>query len=143
MNALKQINSGISTYKKIFNFENQQLDTNYWKGELVQYFIEKNSYSPEHSKLLKELQHISLENINVSFNGSVDVYCYTSNLTDYNFELVEEGVYTDALNSNVTNFIYTRSYILNKLKAEESILPDYEELSELQSLEDTLQKYIC
>ncbi|YCA45509.1 DNA translocase FtsK [Bacillus sp. JZ8] len=137
--ALKQIKPGISLYNKLFNFEAEHLDTNHWKGELVQYFIEKSSYNPEHVELLKDLQHISLDKINVSVDGSVDVYCYTSNLTEYDFEQVENGVYVDTLDSNIKNYIYTRSYILDKLQANELSEPNYEELDELQTLSQALE----
>lgn len=138
--ALKQVKPGISLYNNLFRFGNEQLDTNHWRSELVQYFIEKNSYGPEHAKLLKDLQHISLDKINVSISGSVDVYCYTSNLTEYNFEQLENGVYVDSLDSNIKNYIYTRAYILNTLQADESDMPEYEELAKLESLNETLQQ---
>ena len=68
------------------------------------------------------------------------MYCYTSNLTEYNFEQLEKGVYVDSLDSNIKNYIYTRAYILNTLQADESNMPEYEELAKLESLNETLQK---
>lgn len=137
--ALKQIKSGISLYHNLFNFNNEQLDTDFWRSELIQYFIEKSSYSPEHAQLLKEFQHTDLDNIKVNIHGSVDVYCYTSNLIEYNFNKEEDGVFVDKLDSNIENKIFSRSYILNELKASEEETPNYDDVVSEQSDQDLLK----
>lgn len=137
--ALKQIKTGMSLYNKLFNFEKKQLDSDYWRDELIQYFIERSAYSPENVQLLKEFQHINGDKIKVSIEGRVDVYCYTSNLTEFNFEKVDEGIFVDKLDSNIKNYIYTRAYILEQLKASESEIPAYEELVITESEKEILQ----
>ncbi|GAA1368359.1 FtsK/SpoIIIE domain-containing protein [Peribacillus frigoritolerans] len=128
--ALKQIKSGLSLYEKLFDFTYPKLDTEFWRRELVQYFIEKSSYKPDHIYLLKKLQHINISNITVTMSGSADVYCYTSNLTESNFQSVDEGIYLEKIDSQTDNFIFTRSYILKQLQTTEEVTPEYEELDE-------------
>ncbi|MBR8643846.1 hypothetical protein KEH51_00950 [[Brevibacterium] frigoritolerans] len=128
--ALKQIKSGLSLYEKLFNFTSPKLDTEVWREELVQYFIEKSSYKPDQIYLLKKLQHINLSDITVTMSGSADVYCYTSNLTESSFQRIDEGIYLEKIDSQTDNFIYTRSFILKQLQTNEQITPDYEELDE-------------
>lgn len=137
--ALKQIKTGLSLYKKLFAFSKKQLDTEFWRSELIQYLIEKSSYSPEHVDLLKEFQRVDLSNINITIDGSVDVYCYTSNLTEYNFDKLDEGVYLDQLDSNIRNFIFNRAYILNELRANELNEPNYDELTVEQNEQELLR----
>jgi DNA segregation ATPase FtsK/SpoIIIE, S-DNA-T family len=127
--ALKQIKTGLSLYNRLFSFNIDQLDSEYWRSELIQYFIERSSYSPEHVNLLKELQHINVKDIEVTFGGSVDVYCYTSNLTEYNFNQIDNGVFKDQLDSNILNYIFTRGYILKQLKTFEDTEPSYDEFN--------------
>lgn len=135
--ALKQVKLGMNLYNNLFSFEKSQLDTDYWRSELMQYFIERSSYKPEHVQLLKEFQHLNIDDIEVEISGSIDSYCYTSNLTEYNFETVEANVLVEELGDSISNYLFNRSYILNKLKADEERLPAYETLSE--SNEDVLK----
>lgn len=138
--ALKQIKTGMSLYNKLFNFEKKQLDSDYWRNELIQYFIERSAYSPEEVQLLKDFQHIDEEKIKVTIEGRVEVYCYTSNLTEFNFEKVDEGIFVDQLGTDIKNYIFTRSYVLNELKASETRIPAYEELLVSESEKDILQQ---
>lgn len=138
--ALKQVKSGMSLYRDLFSFSNQNMDAEFWKRELLLYLIERSSYSPDHVNLLKTVQNTSLKDIVVNVEGSVDVYCYTSNLTEYNFEKLDEGMYLDKLDSNINNFIFTRAYILNELGANELEQPIYEELNVLDNEEESLQE---
>ncbi len=126
--ALKQIKVGLNLYKGLFTFNKEQLDSDYWRNELIRYLVERNSYSPEHAILIKEFQHANLDEISVTISGSVDVYCYTSNLTDYSFKNLGEGKYVDQLDSNIKNYIFSRTFILNELDANEEQQPSYEEL---------------
>jgi DNA segregation ATPase FtsK/SpoIIIE, S-DNA-T family len=137
--ALKQIKTGLSLYNRLFSFNEDQLDSEFWRSELIQYFIERSSYSPEHVNMLKELQHTDICNIEVTFGGSVDVYCYTSNLTEYNFQQIENSIFKDQLDSSVINYIFTRGYILNQLKTSEDSQPMYDEFNQLNSDLDVLK----
>ncbi|WP_332696968.1 FtsK/SpoIIIE domain-containing protein [Halalkalibacter lacteus] len=128
--AIKQIKTGVNLYNKLFNFNENNLDAEFWRNELVHYLIERQAYSPDNAKLLKELQHIPIENIDVSINGSIDVYCYTSNLTEYQFDNVSEGNFVDNLEGGYRNNIYTRAFILSTLGATEQAIPSYKELEE-------------
>lgn len=137
--ALKQIKVGLNLYNGLFTFNKEQLDSHYWRNELIRYLIERSSYSPEHANVIKEFQHANLDNITVSISGSVDVYCYTSNLTDYNFEKIGDGKYVDQLDSNINNYIFSRSYILNALEAYEENQPSYEELTNVEDEQEVIK----
>ena len=137
--ALKQVKSGMNLYKDLFSFSHLNIDSDYWKNELLQYFIERSSYSPEHVNLLKAVQNSHVLDIKVTIDGSVDVYCYTSNLTEYSFEKVDEGMYLDKLDSNINNYIFSRAYILHELGATEILEPVYEEFNVLVNEEKSLQ----
>src|SRR5690606_14819140 len=66
------------------------------------------------------------------------VYCYTSNLTEFQFEKVRDGHFIDHLEDGYKNNIYTRSFILSNLDATELKVPSYDELEET---EDKLQLF--
>jgi DNA segregation ATPase FtsK/SpoIIIE, S-DNA-T family len=138
--AIKQIKTGISLYKKLFDFDENNPDAEFWRNELVHYLIERQSYSPDDAKLIKELQHIPIEKIKVDINSSIDVYCYTSNLTNFQFDKVSDGVFVELLEGGYKNNIYTRSYILSELDATEQEIPLYEELEENQDKQVLFEK---
>lgn len=126
--ALKQVRAGRNEYEKFFKFDLDNTDSQYWKDELLHYFIERDAYTPEQAEILKELQHISPKDIKVNIEGSVHAYCYTSNLLSNGFESVEEGVFVDQIDEEIKNYIFNRHYILNVLGATEEVIPEYTEL---------------
>ncbi|MFD1020957.1 FtsK/SpoIIIE domain-containing protein [Thalassobacillus hwangdonensis] len=134
--AIKQVDAGINVYNKLFTFEDSKTDSEFWREELVHYFIERGSYSPEEAYLLKQLQDKDLCDINVTVKSSIDAYCYTSNLQEQDFERYDEGVYLDRLEGEYPNYIFTRSYILEQLGAEEVNEPDY---NDLEASEDAFE----
>lgn len=131
--AIKQIKTGVSLYNKLFNFYENKLDSQFWRNELVHYLIERQAYSPEHARLIKDLQHVPIKEIDVAISGTIDVYCYTSNLTEYQFDKISDGAYIDHLEDGYKNNIFTRSYILSKVDASEQEIPTYEELEEIEN----------
>ncbi|MBD1381553.1 FtsK/SpoIIIE domain-containing protein [Metabacillus arenae] len=126
--AIKQIQSGKNLYEKIFDFNQEKIDADYWRNELIHYFIEREAYSPEKAYLLKKLQNVEIEQINVNIHSSIDSYCYTSNLYENRFEQLDADVYLDIIEGEYTNYIYNRAYILNALGVEVINEPEYEEL---------------
>lgn len=136
--SLKQIQAGKQLYESIFNFSKLKTDSAYWKEELLHYFIEKNSYSTEEADILTKLQDTNTKDINVEFKASVDVYCYTSNLSEYSFEKVKDGMFQEVDEEYTTN-LFNRYYILKELGAHESQQPSYEELNDVTSLEEQLK----
>ncbi|MDG5472075.1 FtsK/SpoIIIE domain-containing protein [Jeotgalibacillus sp. ET6] len=128
--AIKQIESGKKLYENLFDFTKNKADAEYWRNELVHYFIEKETYSPEQAHLLRKLQSAEVSTIKVDIDTSIDAYCYTSNLYENSYEMVQENVYKDLLDGEHTNFIYNRTFILSELGATYITEPDYEELSE-------------
>ncbi|WP_226376943.1 FtsK/SpoIIIE domain-containing protein [Oceanobacillus halotolerans] len=126
--AVKQIKAGESLYNKLFKFDSHHTDAEFWREELVHYFVERGAYTPEHANLLKKLQHVNVEDIKVKISASIDVYCYTSNLTDTSIEKIADGVYLDILDERYNNYIFNRSFILERLGAKEEHTPDYEEV---------------
>lgn len=136
--SIKQIQAGRRLYENIFNFSLMKTDSAYWKEELLHYFIEKDSYSTEEAEVLTRLQYIDSNDINVEFKSSVDVYCYTSNLSEYSFEKVKDGMFQE-LDEEYTTFLFNRYYILKELGAHEDQQPTYEELNGFNSLEEQLK----
>ncbi|QSB47414.1 FtsK/SpoIIIE domain-containing protein [Parageobacillus toebii] len=130
IDAIKQVDVGLNEYRQRFSFSDNHADAEYWKSELVHYLVEKQAYLPLEVELLKELQHTSAENIEVNFSASIDVYCYTANLTNLSLQEVEEGVYLDTLGENYNNYVYGRHYILKQLGADEEQVPSYDEFIE-------------
>lgn len=126
--AIKQIQSGRNLYENIFDFNQDKTDAEYWKNELVHYFIEKGTYAPEEAYLLKKLQNAQVGDIEVNIHTSIDAYCYTSNLYQNNFDAIEEGVYLDKIEGEYKNYIFNRAYILKSLGAKDINEPVYEEL---------------
>lgn len=128
LDAFKQVEVGLNEYKSRFLFSEGHFDAAYWRDELVHYLIEKRAYSPEQVEILKQLQRVSPNDIEVNLAGSIDVYCYTSNLTDRTWEKVQDGVYIEVIDQ-CSNFIHNRHYILQCVGADEDIVPQYEELN--------------
>jgi DNA segregation ATPase FtsK/SpoIIIE, S-DNA-T family len=128
--AIKQIESGMNLYEKLFRFDKNHTDSGYWRDELVHYFLERESYSPEHAYLLKKLQNIDVETIKVNITSAIDSYCYTSNLYEYNFDKVSDGVFLDILDGEYVNNIFNRAYVLNALGVMDINEPDYNEFEE-------------
>ncbi|WP_456274773.1 FtsK/SpoIIIE domain-containing protein [Bacillus sp. AK031] len=126
--AIKQIQSGQNLYENLFDFSQDNADAEYWRNELVHYFIEKGTYSPEEAYLLKRLQNAQLDEVQVNIHSSIDAYCYTSNLYQNNFERIEEDVYVDMIEGEFKNLIFNRAYILKSLGAYNIDEPEYAEL---------------
>jgi DNA segregation ATPase FtsK/SpoIIIE, S-DNA-T family len=126
--AIKQIQSGKNLYENLFDFNQEKADAEYWRNELVHYFIEKGTYAPEESYLLKKLQNAHVDDIQVNIHTSIDAYCYTSNLYQNSFEAIEEDVYMDMIEGEFKNYIFNRAYILKELGATVIDEPEYEEL---------------
>ncbi|KGX91861.1 hypothetical protein N783_00200 [Pontibacillus marinus BH030004 = DSM 16465] len=135
--AIKQVDAGMNVYENLFSFDENKTDSEFWREELVHYFIERGSYSPEEAHILKALQHTPISNINVNINSSIDVYCYTSNLHEHDFESISNGAYYQKLEGEYDNYVFSRSYILNHLGASEEIAPDY---AEIESNDETFEK---
>lgn len=115
IDAIKQVDVGLKEYKQRFSFADNHADAEYWKSELVHYLVEKQAYLPFEVELLKDMQNTRAQDIEVNVSASIDVYCYTSNLTDREFKEVEKGVYVDIIGDSYYNYIYGRHYILEQL----------------------------
>ncbi|MED1603283.1 FtsK/SpoIIIE domain-containing protein [Alkalihalophilus marmarensis] len=145
--AIKQVQQGMLVYEKLFNFNDGKADSDYWKNELIHYFIEREAYSPEHAHLLKKLQETNVNSIEVDISSSIDVYCYTSNLNQYGFESISEGVFVEMLEGEYKNNIFNRAYILNALGVTELDEPKYDEFDSTfssfhRNLEETYEDRI-
>ncbi|WP_165452257.1 FtsK/SpoIIIE domain-containing protein [Paenibacillus thalictri] len=134
--AIKQVRAGLELYRNRFDFEQLSASAELMRKELVYYLLEFGVYSVEHSVLLKELQDISLQQIDVSFAGAIDTFVYTSNLLERTLMADHQGGYqTELLYNEFVNHIYNRSYILKALGASaESIDPDYSEVEQAEEI---------
>ncbi|WP_350344599.1 DNA translocase FtsK [Proteinivorax tanatarense] len=128
IDAIKQISSAETLYKNIFSFESGKLDAAFWKDELVHYLVERAAYNLKEANLIKALQDKDLDNINVSIDTSIDVFCYTSNMKEFEFAQGNCEVYEDILKNKYKNYIYPRNYILKALGTTDETEPDYTEL---------------
>ncbi|MBE1444854.1 FtsK/SpoIIIE domain-containing protein [Paenibacillus sp. OAS669] len=133
--AIKQVKAGVELYRNLFSFSKEQTNAELWRKELIHYLLEFGTYSVEHAQLLREIQSIPLERIQVNIKNSIDTFVYTSNLFDhYTFEEQDNGHKSELLLNEYTNHIYNRAYILEALGAtKEQQVPVYEEIQELNS----------
>lgn len=128
IDAIKQISSAEKLYKDIFNFEEDNPDAMFWKDSLVAFLVERDAYNVIEADTIRKIQHTPLSKINTTINSSIDVYCYTDNLKDYEFAQVENTPYEDILDNKYKNYIFPRNYILDALGAKEDETPDYKEI---------------
>ncbi|CAG5087783.1 DNA translocase (Stage III sporulation protein E) [Thermobacillus xylanilyticus] len=134
--AIKQIKAGLELYRSRFLFNENPSSGELWRKEMINHFIECGTYSPQDAMLLREMQGISLESVDVTLTGSIDTFVYTSNLLELNImEGHQNGYKQDILDNQYINHIYNRYFILNKLGAvAEQEIPvygvDFVELSE-------------
>lgn len=126
--AIKQIKAGLELYRSRFLFNEYSPSGELWRKELINHFIDCGTYSPQDAMLLRELQGISLESVDVTLTGSIDTFVYTSNLLELPImEGHQNGYKQDTLDNLYINHIYNRYYILNKLGAvAEQEIPKYE-----------------
>lgn len=128
IDAIKQIKPAETLYNNIFSFQEDKLDANYWKDEMLHYLLERDAYSMYEADILKKLQEKNLNEINVSIDKSIDVFCYTSNLNDYEFAQNGKNIFRDWIHNKYLNNIYPRKYILKSLGASSEDEPNYPEL---------------
>lgn len=131
--AIKQVKAGLELYKNRFLFQEHPASATLWRKELIHYLLEYGTYSVEDALLLKELQAIPVDRIDVELSGSIDTFVYTSNLLDLSIMNGHvNGYQTELLQNEFVNHIYNRSYILRALgAAQEDVTPEYERLQEL------------
>ncbi|NOU99526.1 FtsK/SpoIIIE domain-containing protein [Paenibacillus planticolens] len=143
--AIKQITTGENLYQRLFNFNSEQMDADLWRKELLHHLIELKTFSPEHANLLRELQYVSLDQIDVEIKSAIDTFVYTSNLNAYSFETLENGILHETLDGEYSNRIYNRTYILNALGVNnESIEPVFVELNSKpeELMEQIVRQYV-
>jgi|GEM_PF-1613289 DNA segregation ATPase FtsK/SpoIIIE and related proteins len=131
--AVKQVKAGLDLYQSRFVFNEHPASAALWRRELIYYLLEYGTYSVQDALLLKELQSIPIDRIDVRLSGSIDTFVYTSNLLELSImEGHVNGYQTEQLHNEYTNHIYNRSYILRALGAsQEESTPSYEALEEL------------
>ncbi|MDP4096285.1 FtsK/SpoIIIE domain-containing protein [Paenibacillus sp. P96] len=131
--AIKQVKAGLEVYQNRFVFNEHPASASLWRQELIYYLLEYGTYSVEDALLLKELQSIPTDCIDVELSGSIDTFVYTSNMLELSvMEGHVNGYQMERLHNEYTNHIYNRSYILRALGAsQEDVTPSYEALEEL------------
>lgn len=143
IDAISQVKAGLDVYKDLFSFKEDKTDADYWKSELISYVIKLQDFTRSHIKLLKEFQDCKATNIQTNFSGTIDTFVYTSELTNFDFE-VEGDVFVEQITSELKNYIYPRRYILQALGVtDEKVLPtfdDIESLSGKKNVEEILIK---
>lgn len=131
--AIKQVKAGLHLYKSRFQFNEHPASAELWRKELIYYLLEYNTYDRQDASLLKHLQDIPIEDIDVSLAGSIDTFVYTSNLLE--LSMMEDhvnGYQTEMLQNEYMNHIYNRTYILKALGAmQEETIPSFEALQEV------------
>lgn len=131
--AIKQVKAGLDVYRSRFVFQDNPISAELWRRELVYYLLEYGRYSVEDAWLLKELQTVPTERIDVELTGSIDTFVYTSNMLELSVMEGQIGGYrSEKLHNEYTNHIYNRSYVLRALGVtQEETTPSYEMLEEL------------
>ncbi|WP_033541033.1 FtsK/SpoIIIE domain-containing protein [Planococcus sp. CAU13] len=132
VDAIKQVEAGGDLYKSLFNFNDVTIETKFWREEFVNYIIENKAFTESEIQVLKKLQQIANDQIEVTFNKEINIYCYTSNLHDYS-NLDAEGVIEELLEHDVKVKIHNRNYILSTLNIKEEILVEYDLYPELEN----------
>jgi S-DNA-T family DNA segregation ATPase FtsK/SpoIIIE len=133
--AIKQVRAGLELYRSRFMFQQNRASAELWRKELIYYLLEYGMYSVEHSALLKDVQSIPIDHIDVLLSGAIDTFVYTSNLMELSvMDSQDNGYQTEVLYNEFTNHIYNRSYILRALGAiPEGVSPEYAEMEELDT----------
>jgi S-DNA-T family DNA segregation ATPase FtsK/SpoIIIE len=136
--AVKQVKAGLEVYKSRFMFSDHPASANLWRRELVDYLLEYTIYSVEEAELIKFLQEIPIDRVDVDLSGSIHTFVYTSNMLDLTImHDNQNGYQTEILLNEYTNHIYNRSYILRALGvAQETTTPVFEET-------ENLEKYVA
>lgn len=131
--AIKQVQAGLDLYRNRFDFSRNTASAELWRKELLYYLLEYNAYELDEGELLKELQRIPMDRIELSFSGSIDTFVYTSNLLELSIMEGNVGGYqTEQLHQGFVNHIYNRSYILKALGAmQEAEVPYFSEPQEM------------
>ncbi len=126
--AIKQVNAGINVYRSRFLFSERPTTAEMWRKELLNNLIENGTYTLEDAQLLKMVQGVPLSNIDVSIDGSIDTFVYTSNLLELSImDGHQDGYQSEKLGNALINHIYNRSFILRALGAMvEAEVPNYE-----------------
>ncbi len=117
----------------------------FWKSELLHYLVEKRSYTAEEAYYLKKLQQFEPSDIKVTLHTSIDAFCYTSDLLQKEYNHEDQGIFFDEIGEDrIKNYIFNRSYILNKLGASEEDAPDFtnELTNKKYTFEDEAKKHI-
>ncbi|MFF2909196.1 FtsK/SpoIIIE domain-containing protein [Paenibacillus sp. NPDC057934] len=127
--AIKQVQAGLDLYRNRFDFSRNPASAELWRKELLYYLLEYNAYELGEGQLLKDLQSIPIDQIELSFTGSIDTFVYTSNLLELSTMEGHTGGYqTELLHQEFVNHIYNRSYILKALGVPQELeLPSFEE----------------
>ncbi|REK74206.1 FtsK/SpoIIIE domain-containing protein [Paenibacillus paeoniae] len=127
--AIKQVQAGLDVYRNRFDFSRSTASAELWRKELLYYLLEYNAYDLDEGQLLKELQRIPIDRIELSFSGSIDTFVYTSNLLERSIMEGHKGGYQkELLHQEFVNHIYNRSYVLKALGAmQEAEVPSFDE----------------
>lgn len=131
--AIKQVKAGLDLYRSRFQFSEHLTSAELWRKELLFYLLEYNTYERQDALLLKDLQDIPINDIEVTLAGSIDTFVYTSNLIEFStMDDHSNGYQTEMLQNEYVNHIYNRSYILKELGAmQEETIPSFEAMQEM------------
>lgn len=128
-----QLNSGTDTLRKIFEFEDGDLDIVQGREDFFEHLMQSRPYTDEELLYMQYLRIGSDWPIDdFIFEQQADVYMYSHDNVFPDKEQVSVGHYRDNYNGLVLN-TFTRSYILNALKVSKD-----EAVEEIENIDTTL-----
>lgn len=111
-----QLNAGVETLKKTFDWEADQLDKIQGHESFFEHLMQNRAYTPDELQYMKNLRIGSdWEIADFIFEKQADVYMYSHDNAFPDKMQVDVGYYKDDYNGLTLN-TFTRSYILNALK---------------------------
>ncbi|MCM3364226.1 FtsK/SpoIIIE domain-containing protein [Niallia sp. Sow4_A1] len=117
--AAQQLLSGEKVLKTFFDFEMVAVDKEMRLGTIIKLLIETRAYNKKELAILENLKNNSNTNVQFLFEKEINAYIYSQDVPFETKEQIELGHYVDVLeNNDIVTKTFTRSYILEALKAE-------------------------
>ncbi|MGB3261048.1 FtsK/SpoIIIE domain-containing protein [Paenisporosarcina sp.] len=119
IDAEKQLKNGEKALRAFFENEDQSLDREMRLQSLISYLIEARTYTNIEKGILDQLLNASPSNVNFTFEKEINAYIYSQDIQFDSKDQISSGEYVNYSTSDLTLKTFTRSYILERLKAED------------------------
>lgn len=135
--AEKQLRNGEKALQAFFENNSDALDSEMRLQSLISYLIEARAYKTIEKGILDQLLKISASNVNYTFDKEIHAYIYSQDVQFESKDKIGSGEYVNFSDLNdIVLKTFTRSYILERLQAEEkendnNLNIEYEENKEM------------